>query len=91
MGNVLVLNMGMKSIRSIVFATDGEKLASAARPLESFLNGDMVEQNSTPQYANEQVAQLDAYIKNGGNFEDFYTQQSRTISYDNIDMEDESN
>lgn len=53
--------------------------------------GDMVEQNSTPQYANEQVAQLDAYIKNGGNFEDFYTQQSRTISYDNIDMEDESN
>jgi len=51
----------------------------------------MVEQNSTPQYANEQVAQLDAYIKNGGNFEDFYTQQSRTISYDNIDMEDESN
>lgn len=45
MGNVLVLNMGMKSIRSIVFAADGEKLASAARPLESFLNGDMVEQN----------------------------------------------
>lgn len=45
MGNVLVLNMGMKSIRSIVFSTNGEKLASAARPLESFLNGDMVEQN----------------------------------------------
>lgn len=45
MGNILVLNMGMKSIRSIIFTSDGEKLASAAAPLESFLNGDMVEQN----------------------------------------------
>ena len=29
--NILVLNMGMKSIRSIIFRPDGEKLAYAAR------------------------------------------------------------
>ena len=38
MGNILVLNMGMKSIRSIIFNEQGEKLASAARPIETFLS-----------------------------------------------------
>lgn len=53
--------------------------------------GDMVEQNSTPRYSDERIAQLDAYVRNGGNFEDFYNNQAQTISYDNMDMEDESN
>lgn len=53
--------------------------------------GDMVEQNSTPQYADDRVAQLDQYIKNGGKFEDFYNGMSQRVSYDSMDMEDESN
>ena len=53
--------------------------------------GEIIHQNSTPQYANEQVAQLDAYIKNGGKFEDFYQRQQESISYENLDLEDESN
>lgn len=53
--------------------------------------GDMVEENSKPQYADERIEQLDQYVKNGGRFEDFYNNQSQTISYDNMDMEDESN
>lgn len=53
--------------------------------------GEIIHQNSTPQYANEQVAQLDAYIKNGGKFEDFYQRQQQSISYENMDLEDESN
>ena len=53
--------------------------------------GEIIHQNSTPQYANEQVAQLDNYIKNGGKFEDFYQRQQESISYDNMDLEDESN
>ena len=52
---------------------------------------DVVEQNSTPQYADDRIAQLDQYVKNGGRFEDFYQTQQRSISYDNIDLEDESN
>ena len=51
----------------------------------------VVETNSVPEYADERIAQLDQYVKNGGNFEDFYQTQQRTISYDNIDIEDESN
>ena len=51
----------------------------------------VVETNSIPEYADERIEQLDQYVKNGGKFEDFYQTQQRTISYDNIDIEDESN
>lgn len=53
--------------------------------------GQMIEQNSVPQYADDRIAQLDAYVKNGGKFEDFYQKQQQQLSYDNIDLEDESN
>ena len=51
----------------------------------------VVETNSVPEYADERIEQIDQYVKNGGKFEDFYQTQQRTISYDNIDIEDESN
>lgn len=53
--------------------------------------GEVVKQNSKPQYADDRIAQLDEYVKNGGKFEDFYSKQQTQLSYDNIDMEDESN
>ena len=49
------------------------------------------EENSIPQYADYRIAQLDQYVKNGGRFEDFYQTQQRSMYYDNIDIEDESN
>lgn len=52
---------------------------------------DTVAENSKPQYADDRIAQLDAYVKNGGKFEDFYNGMSKNIQYDNMDMEDESN
>lgn len=51
----------------------------------------VVETNSVPEYADERIEQLDQYVKNGGKFEDFYQTQQRTMSYNNIDIEDESN
>lgn len=52
---------------------------------------DLVEENSKPEYANEQIKQLDEYVKNGGNFTDFYNNMSHVASYDNLDIEDEAN
>lgn len=52
---------------------------------------DVVEQNSKPTYADDRIAQLDQYVKNGGRFEDFYVAQQSRQSYDTLDMEDESN
>ena len=69
--------------------TDDEKPDS----LEGLINyiEDTVAENSIPQYADDRIAQLDAYVKNGGKFEDFYNGMSQNIQYDNMDMEDESN
>lgn len=47
MSNILVLNMGMKSIRSIVFNSLGEKLATASLPIETFLSEELVLQSPT--------------------------------------------
>lgn len=52
---------------------------------------EVVQQNSVPKYADERIQQLDEYVKNGGKFEDFYGKQQQSISYDNMDMEDEDN
>ena len=52
---------------------------------------EVVEQNSVPQYADERIKLLDEYVKNGGKFEDFYGKQQQSLSYDNMDMEDEDN
>lgn len=41
---ILVLNMGMKSIRSIIFDEEGNKLASAAVPIITSLTGEHVTQ-----------------------------------------------
>ena len=51
----------------------------------------VAEENSIPQYADDRIAQLDQYVKNGGRFEDFYQTQQRSMYYDNIDIEYESN
>lgn len=53
--------------------------------------GEVIKQNSKPQYADDRIAQLDEYVKNGGKFEDFYSTQQTQLSYDNLNMEDESN
>lgn len=45
MKRILVLNMGLKSIRSIVFGVNGQKISSASRPLETHLNDERVIQN----------------------------------------------
>ena len=52
---------------------------------------EVVQQNSVPRYADERIQQLDEYVKNGGKFEDFYGKQQQSLSYDNMDMEDEDN
>ena len=50
-----------------------------------------VRQNSVPHYADERIQALDEYVKNGGNFEDFYEIQKEGLSLESIDLEDENN
>ena len=52
---------------------------------------EVVYQNSKPTYADERIEQLDQYVKNGGKFEDFYQDQQKGLTYESIDLEDETN
>ena len=63
--NVLVLNMGMKSIRSIIFDDSGKKLSSSAVTLSSAVNESRVEQFPIEWWekALEVMKQSIAYIK----------------------------
>lgn len=47
MKTVLVLNMGMKSIRSFIFSADGRKLSQSSLPLASAINDKRVEQDAS--------------------------------------------
>lgn len=42
---ILILNLGLKSIRAIVFNEKGQKLKSVSRPVNTFLHGEQVEQD----------------------------------------------
>ena len=42
---ILVLNLGLKSMRAIVFNEKGEKINSSSLPVKTILRGDFVEQN----------------------------------------------
>lgn len=52
---------------------------------------DVIEENSVPTYSDPRVEQLDNYIRNGGNFDDFYNEISEELKYESLDMEDEQN
>ena len=69
---------------------DEDKRPVTVEGLTDYLRA-VVDENSRPEYADDRIAQLDQYVKNGGKFEDFYQQQSAQINYDNINLEDETN
>lgn len=50
----------------------------------------VIEENSVPQYASEEVEQLDAFVKNGGNLRDYF-EIEKEIDLEDINLEDENN
>lgn len=51
---------------------------------------DVIEENSVPVYANDNVAKLDEFVKNGGNIRDYFTIDAE-IDLEKLDIEDEYN
>jgi hypothetical protein len=51
---------------------------------------DMIEENSTPEYASEEVAQLDEFVRNGGKLEDYF-KAAPAIDYETFDTTIEEN
>lgn len=51
----------------------------------------VVEENSTPEYSDERIKNLDEFVKTGGKFEDFYsTVYQNKVSLDDLDIENEN-
>lgn len=50
-----------------------------------------VEENSQPQYATEEIADLNEFVKNGGDITDYITGANEIRDYKNIDITDEHN
>lgn len=75
---------------SLGWDVDDENKPDSIEGLIDYIK-DLVDENSKPDYANDQIKQLDEYVKNGGNFTDFYNNMSQTISYDDMNIDDESN
>ena len=65
---------------------DAEKPKTAEELVEYFK--DIIEDNSKPDYASEEVEKLDAFVRNGGNLKD-YLQIDVELDLDNINIEDD--
>lgn len=64
---------------------DGEKPKTAEELIEYFR--DVIEENSVPNYASEEVEKLDEFVRNGGNLKDYFSIDA-DLDLDNIEVED---
>lgn len=70
------------------FGEDEEKPTDVDSLLDYFQT--VIEENSKPDYASEEVAALDEYVKNGGDIRKYLSIDAE-VDYDNIDITDERN
>lgn len=70
------------------FEEDEEKPTSVEGLVEYFKN--VIQENSTPEYASDEVAELDEFVRNGGKLEDYFS-ITPDIDFDNFDTTVESN
>lgn len=66
---------------------DDDKPKTVEDLIEYF--GSVIEENSKPDYASEEIEALDAYVRQGGDIKKYF-QVDQDIDLDNIDIEDES-
>lgn len=64
---------------------DEEKPKTAEQLIEYFR--DVIEENSVPNYASEEVEKLDEFVRNGGNLKDYFSIDA-DLDLDNIEVED---
>lgn len=63
---------------------DEEKPKTAEELIEYFR--DVIEENSVPNYASEEVEKLDEFVRNGGNLKDYFSIDA-DLDLDNIEVE----
>lgn len=66
---------------------EDEKPKTTEELIEYFNN--VIEENSKPDYASEEVEALDAFVRQGGNLRDYF-EIDKQIDFDDLDLEDEA-
>ena len=71
---------------------DDEEKEEKPKTVEDLVNyfRDVIKEQSVPQYASEEVAKLDEFVRNGGNLSDYFT-VTPEIDYENFDTTVEAN
>lgn len=71
---------------------DDEEEEEKPKTVEELVNyfKEVIKEQSVPQYANEDVAKLDEFVRNGGDLNDYFT-LTPEIDYENFDTTIESN
>ena len=71
------------------FDDDEEEKPKTVEELVNYFK-EVIKEQSVPQYANEDVAKLDEFVRNGGDLNDYFT-LTPEIDYENFDTTIESN
>lgn len=66
--------------------TDEEDKPKTAEELVNYFY-DVIEENSKPNYASEEIEKLDEFVKNGGNIRDYFSIDAE-VNLEDIDIED---
>jgi hypothetical protein len=66
-----------------------EELTSISEVVD-YMKG-IIEENSVPEYANDELRNLDEYVRNGGEIRNFLSDVYGTTDYDTIDVTEEKN
>ena len=66
--------------------TDEEDKPKTAEELVNYFY-DVIEENSKPSYASEEIEKLDEFVKNGGNIRDYFSIDAE-VNLEDIDIED---
>lgn len=67
------------------FDEDEEKPHTVEELIQYFQ--DVIEENSAPQYASEEVKEIDEFVRNGGDLQKYFS-AAPTLDLDNIEIED---
>ena len=69
---------------------DEEDVPKTIEEVVAYLK-DIVEENSAPKYASDDLKELDEYVKNGGDIRKYFSEVYGETDFNNIDLEQESN
>ena len=65
---------------------DDEEKPKSVEDLVEYMKS-AIEESSKPEYANDEVAAIDEFVKNGGKLQDYFTSVSSDVDYNNIDLD----